>query len=97
MQSILRPDPCIAGSALAARAPRDWTLQGRDPAADEWVTVDSRSEQVFWNGVETRSFEVAEPGSFARYRLHVTRDNDARAPIVAVSIDDLELIEACQP
>lgn len=80
----------FANGSLRGRAPKDWTLQGWNGFA--WVNVDTRGGQTNWAGVETRAFNVAAPGCYSKYRLHVTSDNDSRAPIVVVSIADLDLI-----
>jgi hypothetical protein len=79
----------FANGSLTSRAPRDWTLQGWNGSA--WVVVDTRSNQINWAGTETRSFNVASPGAYTSYRLHVTQDNDARADIVVISIAGLTL------
>ncbi len=78
------------GSRLATRAPRDWTFQGWD--GSQWITLDIRTNQTGWLGeAATRTFDVANPGRYAKYRLHVTRDNDSRSDIVVVSIAQLVL------
>lgn len=79
----------FTNGSLTGRAPRDWTLQGW--TGTSWIVVDSRSSQTNWAGVETRTYTVSAPGSYPRYRLHVTRDNDPRADIVVVSIGYLQL------
>jgi len=77
------------GESLATRAPRNWTFQGWNGSS--WITLDTRTNQTGWAGSEVRSFNVANPGSYSRYRLHVTHDNDNRADIVVVSITRLML------
>lgn len=74
---------------LTSRAPRNWTLQGWDGSS--WTVVDTRTNQTGWAGTETRSFDVASPGFYSKYRLHVTHDNDNRADVVVVSINRLVL------
>lgn len=76
--------------SLTSRAPRDFTLQGWNGSA--WVTVDSRTGEINWAGYERRQYTVSTPGSYGKYRLHITEDNDSRAAIVAISLDRLELI-----
>lgn len=75
---------------LTGRAPRDWTLQGWNGSS--WVIVDSRTGETGWADQETRQFSVSSPGSFSKYRLHITDDNDSRAAIVAISLDRIELL-----
>lgn len=79
----------FTNGSLTGRAPRDWTLQGW--TGTSWIVLDSQSGQTNWAGVETRAYTVSAPGSYTRYRLHVTRDNDSRSDIVAVSIGYLQL------
>ncbi len=81
------------GSSLTTRAPRDWTFQGWNGSS--WITVDTRTNQTGWGGSETRSFDVANPGRYSKYRLHVTQDNDSRSAIVVVSMAHLALF-GCQ-
>jgi hypothetical protein len=76
--------------SLTSRAPRDFTLQGWNGST--WVTVDSRTGEINWAGNEKRQYTVSKPGSYSKYRLHITEDNDSRAAIVAISLERLELI-----
>ncbi len=73
-----------------SRAPRDFTLEGWD--GKDWVTVDSRTDEIEWKSPETRLFTVSRPGAYRQYRLHITEDNDPREVIVAVSLERFELL-----
>jgi len=73
---------------LTTRAPRDWQLQGSNDGAT-WVTVDTQSGQTGWANTETRLFNLTTPAVFEQFRLHITADNDNRAPIVVISLDEL--------
>ncbi|MCA2216495.1 GH92 family glycosyl hydrolase [Wangella sp. NEAU-J3] len=53
------------------RNPQDWTLQGSADGTT-WTTVDSRSGETFTAPFQTRTYDVANPGSFPIYRLHIT-------------------------
>jgi hypothetical protein len=75
--------------SLTTRAPRDWTFQAYDGAS--WITLDTRSGQTGWTSGMVRTFTIASPGSYTRYRLHVTDDNDASAGIVVISIGEVFL------
>jgi hypothetical protein len=77
------------GSSLTTRAPRNWTLQGWNGSS--WTILDTRTNQTGWAGSEVRSFNVANPGFYSKYRLHVTHDNDNRADIVVISLNRLVL------
>lgn len=81
----------FANGSLTSRAPKDWTLQGWD--GSKWVVVDTRSNQTNWQGVERREFVVQNPGLYKAYALNVTDDNDTRAGVVALSIDELEFFD----
>ena len=58
------------------------------------MTVDSRRSMVGWTGSETRTFQVSRPGTYRKYRLHITDDNDSRSGVVVISIGRLKL-ESC--
>nr|WP_203779371.1 GH92 family glycosyl hydrolase [Actinoplanes rishiriensis] len=53
------------------RDPRDWTLEGSGDG-ETWTTVDTRAGESFGERFQSRTFEVADPGSFPIYRLHIT-------------------------
>ncbi|MBU8897907.1 SBBP repeat-containing protein [Corallococcus sp. M34] len=82
---------------LVTRAPKDWTLEGWTGSA--WVVVDTRTNQTGWPSAQAqrREFDVATPGSFVKYRLNVTDDNDPRTGNVVVSIGALELMSCEEP
>lgn len=79
----------FVNGSLTSRAPKDFTLQGWDGSA--WVVVDTRRGETNWRGRERRTYDVATPGSYVKYRLQVTDDNDDRDGVVVVSIGRLEL------
>lgn len=76
--------------SIRTRAPKDWTLQAWNGSF--WVVIDTRSNQIDWNGVEERAFAVNAPGFYSSYRLNITDDNDTRAGVVVISIGKLSLI-----
>ncbi|MEM1205177.1 MAG: discoidin domain-containing protein [Acidobacteriota bacterium] len=75
------------GSSLTSRAPKDFELQGWDGGA--WVVVDQRQGETGWISGSPRSYSVQNPGSYPRYRLYITDDNDPRAGVVVISMVDL--------
>jgi hypothetical protein len=79
------------GSCCHQRAPKNWTLQGWNGWT--WVVVDTVSDQTGWYGYPVRTYTVDSPGSYTRYRLHVTADNynHPSYPITLVSIGTLQL------
>ncbi|MEU6274103.1 GH92 family glycosyl hydrolase [Streptomyces populi] len=50
------------------KAPTGWTLQGSSDGTT-WTDLDKRSGESFPWDRQTRAFTVADPGSYARYRL----------------------------
>jgi hypothetical protein len=74
---------------LTSRAPKDWTLQAWNGST--WVVIDTRTNQINWNGVEERSYTVARPGFYNRYRFNFTDDNDTRAGVVVISLGRITL------
>lgn len=79
---------------ITTRAPKSWQLQAW--TGSSWVTKDSRSNQTNWSGFQTRVFNVSQPGTYMKYRLHVTDDNDSRSGIVVISMGNLTL-DVCSP
>jgi predicted alpha-1,2-mannosidase len=54
------------------RDPRDWTLDGSNDGGATWTTVDTVTGNTFDQRFQTKTFDVASPGSFAVYRLNIT-------------------------
>lgn len=77
---------------LTSRAPKNFTFEGWNGAS--WVVIDTRVNQTAWISGLPRTYEVAAPGSYSQYRLHVTDDNDSRAGVVVISLEDLSF-EQC--
>jgi len=73
-------------------APKNWELQGWN--GTEWEVIDSRSNEASWSGGETRTFTVATPNSFAKYRLNVTDDNIGLPGVLLIAIGDVSF-ESC--
>ena len=57
------------------RAPKDWTMQGRNDGAT-WDVLDTVSGQTGWNSGETRTFGCDVQTSYYRYfRINITANN----------------------
>src|SRR5262249_29520750 len=82
----------FSNGGLTSRAPRDWTLEAWNGSA--WIVKDTRTGEIHWKGRERREYPLASPGSYSRYRLNVTEDNDDRPSpkVVVISIARLELL-----
>ncbi|AUX39972.1 uncharacterized protein SOCE26_013670 [Sorangium cellulosum] len=78
------------GSCCEQRGPKSWTLEGWNGSS--WVVVDTVTNQTGWYTNPLRTFAVDSPGSYTRYRLHVTADNynHPSYPITLVSIESLQ-------
>ena len=71
------------------RDPRDWTLQGSTDGST-WTTVDTQTGQTFAERFQTKTYTVADPGSFGIYRLTITGHPSGNLTQLA----DLELADA---
>ncbi len=61
-------------SGNAAGDPTAWVLRGSNDGTN-WTDLDTRSGQSFVWRLYTRAFTVANPGSYAYYRLDVTQNS----------------------
>lgn len=84
---ILRYSLLFNNGGLTSRAPKDWELQGWNGSS--WITVDARSGQTGWAGTETRTYDVASPGNYNKYRLYFLDDNDSRTGVVTISLGEI--------
>jgi len=76
----------LQADPIGAREPRAWSLQGSNDGSS-WVTVDSRNQQATWTDQTSNSYDVAQPGAYAHYRLLMTEGND----VTQVALDGLQL------
>jgi predicted alpha-1,2-mannosidase len=53
------------------RDPRDWTVEGSADGTT-WTTVDTRTGESFDKRYQTKTYDIAHPGSFTYYRLSIT-------------------------
>ncbi|MEV7244243.1 GH92 family glycosyl hydrolase [Streptomyces sp. NPDC093248] len=58
----------LTSAADHTRAPSGWTLQG-SADGNSWKTLDHRSGESFRWDRQTRAFDIAAPGTYAKYRL----------------------------
>ncbi|CAB9527908.1 expressed unknown protein [Seminavis robusta] len=95
------------GDSLKTRAPKRFELQTlkvklpEDASssslniflhADSWRTVDSRCCETLWHGCEERTYYLGTPANGTHFRFLFHEDNDARAPIVVVSLRNIQLL-----
>ncbi|SEO32234.1 GH92 family glycosyl hydrolase [Actinacidiphila rubida] len=77
----------LTSGATAGADPKSWQLQGSNDGS-HWKTLDSRSGETFTDRLQTRPFEIADPGSFTSYRLVVTGNSGA----ATTSLAELEIL-----
>lgn len=82
----------FVNGSLTSRAPKDWTFEGWNSSS--WVILDTRTGETNWAGTETRTYSVASPGNYAKYRLNITDDNDVRSGVVVISFGRVSF-ESC--
>ncbi|MCS4276528.1 putative alpha-1,2-mannosidase [Mycetocola sp. BIGb0189] len=75
----------LTSGTSTATAPTGWTLEGSNDGKT-WSVVDTRQNQKFDSALQTRPFKIAQPGSFAQFRLNVTSGGDS------VALGELELL-----
>lgn len=54
------------------RDPRDWKLEGSNDGGKCWSVIDTQQEQIFSERFQTKSYPIARPAAFNRYRLNIT-------------------------
>jgi hypothetical protein len=64
----------VSGDDNPDRDPKNWLLQGSNDGAT-WTQVDSQTDQVFANRIQTNLYSVAAPAAFTRYRFRVNANN----------------------
>ncbi|HEU4426425.1 MAG TPA: GH92 family glycosyl hydrolase [Pilimelia sp.] len=66
--------------------PKGWVLKGSNDGTT-WQVLDRRSSETFAWRLQTRAFKIASPGSYAFYRLEVTRNTgDASTTLSEVEL-----------
>ena len=73
-----------------ARDPRDWRLLGSSDDGQTWQTLDQRTNQIFQERLETKSYPTALQVPCNLFRLEVTHVRDPRAAN-SIQIADIDL------
>ena len=76
----------LTSATTAGQDPKSWQLQGATDGT-HWTTLDTRTSQSFTDRLQTRPFEIAQPGSYSSYRLVVTASTGS-----STSLSELELL-----
>ena len=61
-------------TAEAARAPKNFTLQGKLLVGDVWTTIDTETNQTGWTNSQRRTFS-ANSAAYRYFRLNITANN----------------------
>jgi predicted alpha-1,2-mannosidase len=72
-------------SGASAGDPEDWQLQASNDGV-KWATVDYRPGEVFTSRDQTKDYRIGLPGSFAQYRLLVTKSTSATPSLAEIEL-----------
>ncbi|MCY4045266.1 MAG: VCBS domain-containing protein [Cellvibrionales bacterium] len=64
----------LTGINIGSRAPKEWQLLGSDDGQN-FVVLDTQSDQTNWSPYETRLYQLSEVASFQYYRIHILKNN----------------------
>ncbi len=64
----------ISGNDDPGRDPKSWKFEGSSNGSS-WTTVDTRTEELFPNRSQARTFRLASPAQYSYYRISVTANN----------------------
>ncbi len=78
----------LTSATTAGQDPKSWQLQGSTDGT-HWTTLDSRSDEVFSDRLQTRPFEIAHPGAYSSYRLVVSANSGGSS----TSLAEVELLD----
>jgi putative alpha-1,2-mannosidase len=71
-----------SGSGDPASDPSGWVLEGSQNGT-RWTVLDQRSAETFRWRTQTRPFKIANPGTYAFYRITVTKDHGGGSTALA--------------
>lgn len=78
---------------MITRNPKDWQFQGSNNGVT-WTTLDTQSNQKFFDRHVLNSYTVASPASFRYYRLNITANNGDTG---FIALSELGLFAAAKP
>jgi hypothetical protein len=79
-----------SNGSILTRAPKDWVFEGWNGSS--WIGLDTRTGQTNWAGFQRREFAIATPGSYTKYRIRISDDNDTRSGVEVISMGNFELM-----
>ena|GEM_PF-1185698 len=91
IEKVVRQYAITSANDFPQRDPADWRLLGSRDGGKTWITLDSRSGEIFSERHQRRIFELAKPMGFNLYRLQIDRVRDP-SDAQAVQIAELELM-----
>ncbi len=74
--SVLREYSLTSANDASRRDPKNWQLQGSKDGIN-FTTIDQRSNEVFSERLQTRTFTVKNSTDYSYYRLNITGNNGA--------------------
>lgn len=74
------------------RGPKSWNFQGWNGSS--WVTLDTRTGVSAWGVSEKRTYDIASPASYQKYRVEFT---EVQSTGMTLIIEEIEMIEAITP
>ncbi len=78
----------VSANDAETRDPKNWTLQGSNDGTT-WTDLDSRTNEVFAERQQSRTFTFTNTTAYANYRLNVTANSGA----TIVQLADLNLFK----
>jgi len=91
LQRVVTNYTIMSANDSPERDPSNWVLLGSNDGGANWVTLDARSNQVFTDRFQTRSFAIASPAGYNAYRLRIDRVADP-PNAVAVQLAEIQLL-----
>ncbi len=64
----------IRSAQTAARAPKDWTLEGSNNGSS-WTSLDTRTNETGWGAFDLRAYTVTGASNYRYFRLNITANN----------------------
>ncbi|WP_370566801.1 discoidin domain-containing protein [Dolichospermum sp. LEGE 00246] len=74
--SVVREYSLTSANDASGRDPKNWQLQGSKDGIN-FTTIDQRSNEIFSQRLETRTFTVNNSTDYSYYRLNITGNNGA--------------------
>lgn len=80
----------FTNGSLKSRAPKHFQLQVK--RGNTWETVDERTNETSWLGVEERTYCLREEAVGQQFRIVFLDDNDDRSGVVVISLARIQFL-----